>query len=65
MCVLCDLLCDAVWCVFVFVALVCAMCLNVCGLIVMYCVMVNGRFFVLVCVCAFFLFVYMFVNVLV
>ena len=24
-CVVCDLLCDAVWCVFVFVALVCDM----------------------------------------
>ena len=48
MCVLCDLMCDAIWCVFVFVALVCAMCLNVCGLIVIYC----GRFVVLVCVCA-------------
>ena len=29
MCVLCDLLCDAVWCVLVFVARVCVVCLSV------------------------------------
>ena len=28
-CVLCDLLCDAVWCVLVFVARVCVVCLSV------------------------------------
>ena len=50
-CVACDLLCDDVWRVFVFVAIVCVMCLNVCGLIVIDCVMVYGRLFVLVCVC--------------
>ena len=50
-CVVCDLLCGDVWCVFAFVALVCVMCLNVCGLIVMYCVMVYGRLFVLVWAC--------------
>ena len=49
-CIVCDLLCDDVWCMFVFVALVCVVCLNVCGLIVVYCLMVYGRLFVLVCV---------------
>ena len=53
MCFVCVLLCDAVWCVFVFVfvVFVCVMCLNVSGLIAKYGVMVYGRLFVLVCVC--------------
>ena len=51
-CFACDILCDVVWCVYLFVCLSVCVLICLCGVLMIYGVLLYGLCFVLVCMCA-------------